>query len=208
MHMYRKKGIRSAAIIVCCFIIVILPAQSYALIGLSFDLFSFGPFSVGIDLPLKGVLGLVGGFLLAGAVISYFSGGSGSSYSASYRNAPPPTRHVKVKIEPDEHFKGQPLRVHLNYHKLLHQRNRIPLPEKGYLQVDFETGKMVFHGVDFEGYMYFHYNRSLTVWDDQDNPMLVLTTFQEEENRERLLILQEKSQKAEKVVAVLFGGKK
>ncbi len=204
----RNHGIRTALTIVCCLMVVIIPVQSHALFGLSFDLFSFGPFSIGIDLPLKGVLGLVGGVMLAGAVISYFSGGSGYAYSASYPNAPPPTRHVKVTIEPDEHFKGQPLRVHLNHHKLLNHENQIPLPKKGYLQVDFETGKMVFHGVDFNGYVYFHYNRSLTVWDDQNNPMLVLTTIQENEDRERLLILQEKSEKAEKVVNILFGGVK
>ena len=210
MRFSRKSRILTS--LLCCTLVLALPLESHAFLDLSFDLFSFGPFSIGIGLPLRGLGGLLGLGLLAGAAISFFSGRSGGSggyaYSASYPNAPPATRHVKVSIKPDEHFKGQPLRIHLNHHKMLNDRNRIPLPVSGYLEVDFETGKMIFKGADFEGYMYFHYDRSLTVWDDQNKPVLVLTTIQEEEDKKRLLILQEKSEKAEKVLAILFGGAK
>ncbi|MDM8556384.1 hypothetical protein QUF75_16800 [Desulfococcaceae bacterium HSG7] len=184
--------------------VLMIPAQSQAFLGLSFDILSFGPFSLGIDIPLKRALPLLGAISLVGAVISYFSrSGGGSSYAASYPNAAPLTRHVKLTINPEDHYKKMPLRIRLNHYKVLDDNNRIPLNGNGYLEVQYETGKMIFRDADFEGYMLFHYDRSLSVWDTQDNPVLVLTL-----DEKKLMIIQEKSASGSEVLQLLLGGKK
>lgn len=50
--MFHKKKIIKPISILSCLMILILPVQARAGIGLSFDLISFGPFSIGIDIPL------------------------------------------------------------------------------------------------------------------------------------------------------------
>jgi len=204
MKFKKKRLFRLSVSVICCLMISMIPAQSQAFLGLSFDILSFGPFSLGIDIPLKGALPLFGGILLAGAVISYFSrNGGGSSYAASYPNAAPLTWHVKVTINPEDHYKEMPLRIRLNHYKVLDDNNRIPLNGNGYLEVQYKTGKMAFRDADFEGYMLFHYDRSLSVWDTQDNLVLVLTL-----DEKKLMIIQEKSASGSEVLQLLLGGKK
>ena len=203
---FKKKSLfRLSASVMCCLLVLMIPAQSQAFLGLSFDILSFGPFSLGIDIPLKRLFPIVGVALMAGAVISYFSrsSGGGSSYAASYPNAEPLTRHVKVTINPEDHYKEMPLRIRLNHYKVLDDNNRIPLNGNGYLEVQYETGKMLFRDTDFEGYMLFHYDRSVSVWDTQDNPVLVLTL-----DEKKLMIIQEKSASGSEVLQLLLGGKK
>ncbi|MDM8523515.1 hypothetical protein QUF80_09115 [Desulfococcaceae bacterium HSG8] len=52
---------------VICLMVLMIPIQAQAFLDLSFDIFSFGPFSIGIGIPLKGLLPILGGGLLAGA---------------------------------------------------------------------------------------------------------------------------------------------
>jgi len=202
--MFRRTRFRIGISVMCCLMVLMIPAQTQAFLDLSFDILSFGPFSIGIGIPLKGVLPLLGAALVVGAAISFFSRGSSSGYyAASYSgSAPPPTRHVKVTISPKDHYKGVPLKIRLNHYKVLDEENRILLHGKGYLKVQYDSGRMIFKGADFEGYMLFHYNRSLTVWDTEDNPVLVLTL-----NEKKLLIIQEKSASGARVVQLLLGGK-
>ncbi len=205
MKFKNNSMFRPVVSVMCCLMVLMIPAQSQAFLGLSFDILSFGPFSLGIDIPLKGAVALIGVGLLAGAVTSYFSrsGGGSFSYAASYPNAAPLTRHVKVTINPEDHYKEMPLRIRLNHYKVLDDNNRIPLNGNGFLEVQYETGKMVFRDTDFEGYMFFHYDRSLTVWDTQDNPLLVLKL-----NDKKLMIIQEKSASGSEALQLLLGGKK
>jgi len=201
--MFRLKKIIKGISILCCLMTLILPIQAQAGIGLSFDLISFGPFSIGIDIPLAPALALVGVVAAGAALISFFSRGSGGySYAASHPSGEPPTTHVRVTVNPEDHYKGDALRIRLKHHKVIDDNHRIALPKKGFLEVQYDTGKMVFRGVEFDGYMYFHYNRSLTVWDNQNNPILVLTR---DDDNSKLLILQEKSEKAARVLELVLG---
>ncbi|OQX14739.1 MAG: hypothetical protein BWK80_41565 [Desulfobacteraceae bacterium IS3] len=203
--MFRCAKFKVVVSVICCLTVLMIPFQAQAFLDLSFDILSFGPFSIGIGIPLRGLLPLLGAGLLVGAAISFFSGigSSRGSYAASYPNSEPLTRHVKVTISSDEHYKGEPLRIRLNHHRVLDEKDRIPLHSGGWLEIQYDTGRMVFRGTDFEGYVLFHYNRSLSVWDRQDNPVLVLTL-----NEDKLLILQEKSAKGTEVSNLLLGGGK
>ena len=204
--MPNKNRLKTATVFLCCLIVLAAPVQAHAFISLSFDIISFGPFSLGIDIPIAGALGLLGMGLIAGAVISFFSGssGSGCSYAASYPNAPPPTRHVRVSMTPGDHYQGDALRAKLIQKKVgINEYSRIYLSDnKGYLEIEEKTGKMIFREAGFEGYMYLHNTPSLSVWDSQDNPVLVFTV-----NEDKLLIIQEKSEKATKVLQLIVGGK-
>ncbi len=201
--MFRHTRFRIGVSVMCCLMVLMIPVQAQAFIDLSFDILSFGPFSIGIGIPLKGVLPLLGAALVVGVAISFFSRGSSSGYYAALYSgsAPPTTRHVKVTISPEDHYKGTPLRIRLNHYQVFDENNRIPLHGKGYLKVQYDTGRMVFKGADFEGYMLFHYDRSLTVWDAEDNPVLVLTL-----NEKKFLIIQEKSASGSGAIKLLLGG--
>ncbi len=202
--MMKKKKLKTFTAVVCCLLILSMPVQANAFLDLSFDILSFGPFSIGIGIPLRGALGLIGAGLLVGAAICFFSGGSGGSYAASYASAPPPVTHVRVTVKPGDHYRGDALEAVLIKKKVgLDEYDRIPLPSgKGYLYADYESGKMLFCETDFEGYMYFHNEGKLTVWDAQDKPVLVFTM-----NEGQLLIVQEKSDRATEVLNLLIGRK-
>ncbi|QTA79296.1 Uncharacterized protein dnl_15540 [Desulfonema limicola] len=205
--MQKKIKLKMVTACLCCVLVLSAPVQAYAFLDLSFDILSFGPLSLGFGIPLRGgVLGLLGAGLLVGAAISFFSGGSGSgySYAASYPNAPPPPKHVRVSMTPGDHYKGDALRSRLLMKEVgLDEYGRVSLPGgRGYLEVEQETGKMIFREAGFEGYMYYHNTPSLSVWDSQDNPVLVFTV-----NDDRLLIIQEKSEKASNVLQLVLGGK-
>lgn len=203
--MRKKKIPKTATAVICCLLILAIPVQSHAFLDLSFDILSFGPFSLGIGIPIRGALGLIGAGLLVGAAICFFSGSSGGgAYAASYANAPPPVTHVRVTVKPGDHYRGDALEAVLLKKKVgLDEYDRIPLPGgKGYLYADYDSGKMIFTETDFEGYMYFHNEGKLTVWDVQDRPVLVFTM-----NEGQLLIVQEKSDRAEEVLHLLLGRK-
>ncbi len=203
--MFRIKKIIKGISILCCLMTLILPIQAQAGIGLSFDLISFGPFSIGIGIPLAPALALVGVVAAGAALISFFSRGSGGySYAASHPSGEPPTTHVKVTVKPGEPFKGEPLKMILEDCNIVDDKNRIALPKKGFLEVQYDTGKMVFRDVDFKGYMYFDNTNSLTVWDNQDRPVLVLTK-NDAVDKQKLLILQEKSDKGAIALELLLG---
>jgi hypothetical protein len=153
--------------IVCCLLVLIAPVQAHAFIDLSFDILSFGPFSIGASIPLRGAAGLLGAFVLAGAVISFFSGGSSASYSGP---AGPVITNVRVTIKADDHYERGPMRIKFSD---IIKDDKIPLPMGGYLEIQ-EDGKMVFTGVDFLGYAYLHYDRAMTVWNDRDELMVAL----------------------------------
>jgi len=127
--MMKKKKLKTVTTVVCCLLILSMPVQANAFLDLSFDIFSFGPFSIGIGIPLRGALGLIGAGLLVGAAICFFSGGSGGSYAASYASAPPPPKHVRVTVKPGDHYRGDALEAVLIKKKVgLDEYDRIPLP--------------------------------------------------------------------------------
>lgn len=197
----RKKA--AGVGVLCCLLVLCMPSSGDAFIGLSFDIISFGPLSLGIDvfsLGGGGVLGLIGGALLVGAVVAFFSGGSSHAYSASYSGQTEPViTHVRVTVDPEDHYRGEPLRIKFND---VIQDSRLRLPEGGWLEV-MDDGKMVFKNTAFDGYALLHYDRTLSVWDAQGVVHAVLTV-----NQDRLLVLQEKTERAAQVVAILLGGAK
>jgi len=136
----------------CCLMVLMIPAQSQAFLGLSCDILSFGPFSLGIDIPLKSAVALIGVGLVAGAVISFFSRGSGSGYSYAASHSKPLTRHVKVTINPKDPYKGEALKTILYHHQMLDDNQYVPLDGKAYLEVQDETGKMLFRNSDFDDF--------------------------------------------------------
>ncbi len=182
--------------VVCCLFVLIAPVQeAHAFIDLSFDILSFGPFSIGASIPLRGAAGLLGAVVVAGAVISFFSG---SGYAASYSGpAKPVIKNVRVSIKADDHYTRGPMRI--KFRDII-KEDKIPLPMGGYLEIQ-EDGKMVFADVDFSGYAYLHYDRAMTVWNDRDELMVALAI-----RDGRLMIIQEKLQQAHQVVKLLFGG--
>ena len=213
----KKRKLKTVTAVVCCLIILAMPVQSHAFLDLSFDILSFGPLSLGLSIPLRGALGLIGAGLLVGSAICYFYASSEKNYTASYTEPSPPTKiensytnapsivkHVRVTVKPGDHYRGYALEAVLIKKKVgLDELDRIPLPGgEGYLYADYESGKMLFCETDFKGYMYFHNEGKLTVWDAQDKPVLVFTM-----NEGQLLIVQEKSDRAEEVLNLLLGKK-
>ncbi|MFP4310116.1 MAG: hypothetical protein ACLFRG_14305 [Desulfococcaceae bacterium] len=204
MAWVRRRGM--AVCLLCCFLVAFGPVNANALgLGLSFDVLSIGPFSLGLDLLSiggggaaagagLGILGLLGGALLAGAFFAFFSGTGHASYSGP---APPVITHLRVTIDPEGHYPGRPLEM--KFHDVIHD-GRLELPGPAYLEV-MDDGKMVFRDSLFEGHVLLHFDRSLSVWDADGDLACVLTV-----NENRLLVLQEKSDRATLAVAVLFGG--
>ncbi len=191
--MFRRK---TAVSIVCILLCLLIPVQAQALIDIGFDILSVGPFSIGFGIPLRGgVLGLLGLGALVGGVICFLSG---DGFSASYSGPRQPIiTKVRVTIDPDEHYPGEPLRI--KFHDIIID-DKIPLPMGGYLEVR-DDGNMVFRGTDFEGYARLHYNRSLTVWDNEDTLLMVLTI-----DDGRLIVVQKKLMGSDRLLKLLFGG--
>ena len=190
--MFRRKTALSIVSILLC---LMVPVQAQALIDIGFDILSAGPFSVGVGIPLRGALGLFGAAALIGAAICFFSD---DGYSAYYPGPRPPViTKVRVTIEPDEHYPGDPLRI--KFRDIIRD-DRIWLPAGGYLEVQ-DNGNMVFRNTDFNGYARLHYNRSLTIWDQEDTLMMVLTI-----SEGRLIVVQKKLMESERLLKVLFGG--
>lgn len=215
--MYPKFRVLVA--VMCCILILSLPLQSSAL-DFSFDILSVGPFS--LEKTIKGSTAseIFGGLALAGMVISFFSKPdrgnksreSSRRYYTSYSNdynyhtsecyTPPKPKplpkRITVEIDPNDHMEKRPFRM--KYHDILDANDQIALTHGGYLQLQ-DDGKMVFNETNFEGYMYLHYNKTLSVWDNEDNPILVLSI--DDENY--LWVIQHDSETAAQVFEILLG---
>jgi hypothetical protein len=191
--MFRRKTTLSIVCIVLC---LMIPVQAQALIDIGFDILSVGPLSVGIGLPLRGgALGLLGAAALIGAAICIFSDDGYSAYYPGPRQ--PVITKVRVTIEPDEYYPGDPLRI--KFHDIIRD-DRIWLPMGEYLEVQ-DDGNMLFRETDFNGYARLHYNRSLTIWDQDDTLLMVLTV-----NEGRLIVVQKKLTESDRLLKLLFGG--
>ena len=170
------------------------PAEGRGL-GLSFDVFSVGPLSIALDISLRGgPLSALGGILFAGeAIASFFDyGGASASYPDGTHQV---QARFRISISPRDNIPGDVLEI--KYSDVFQDR-RIDL-QSGYLDLQ-EDGRMVFQESSFEGYIYLQYDKTLTVWDEEDNPILVITP-----NEGRTLFLCEKSERAAEVVELLFG---
>ncbi len=195
---------RRLIVTIICFVIFFAPMQSRAKVGISFDILSIGPFSIGIKVPMSGVLKLLTGTIaITEVLVSYFSpinkGSNTHAYIASYPEENGSHKSKKTNfhftIEPDEYMKGKPLRI--KYHDIIVD-DKILL-SKGFLSIE-DDGKMVFNGVDFKGYMHLHYNKKLSVWDEQNNLLLVLAI----EDGHKILILQEESSSVSHVLKAIL----
>lgn len=180
-----------------------LPSPAHGGVGISFDIFSVGPLSFGVDLALEEAFPLAALFIVGKALFSFFSSDSrdsGDSYSASYPSgglsSAPVIVTSRVTIDRDDHLHGEPIRI--KYNELIHD-NRINLPRGGCLEIS-DDGKMIFRNSSFSGYAYIHYNHTLSVWDDKGTPVLVVVP-----QGDQTLILQEKSPRASEVLGILFG---
>lgn len=208
MRWVRQKSLVIS--VLCCLLVLSWPVDSYAVLGLSFDIISLGPLSLGFDIPLDGgaaaggtaaggALALLGGILLVGAMVAFFSGSGSASYAGYAGPAPPVITKVRLTVKPDEHYRGEPLRM--KFHDVI-KDSKLPLANGAYLEV-MDDGRMVFRNAAFEGFALLHFDRTISVWGVDDNIVAVLTV-----NEDRLLVVQEKSDRAGRVVKALLGGAK
>lgn len=164
-------------------------------LGLSFDIISVGPISLGVGIPVRagGLVLLGGAFLVGKLVTSFFGRSSRRSYRASH-----PTGEVtsfRVTISPDDNMPADVMEI--KFADVFRER-RLDLP-RGYVAIQ-DDGRMVFHDAGFEGYMYLQYDRTLTVWDTSDNPVVVITR-----HGEGTLLLCEEEGQAARVLESLMG---
>ncbi len=194
-----------------CVLLILVPGQASAGLGISFDLVSVGPFSLGIGIPLRGALPLLG-ILAAGAVVvSFFSGSGHRSYSTSYRGGESVTAvRQTISVSPDDHLRGRSLRMRLSEYPWFEgewfEERRIPLPGAAYLEIQ-ENGRMTFRECGFEGYVYWLYDGSFTVWDEAGKPVLILKPNWTAEGSDEpfTLLLLEQSTRSAQVLNLLFG---
>jgi hypothetical protein len=197
----RKRVV--AIFLLVSFSLFTLPGPAHGSVGISFDILSVGPLSFGVDIALEDALPLAALFFAGKILFSFFSGDSGAGsnvYSASYSSENIPSTPVmvtsRVTVNKDDHLHGDPIRM--KYGDFVHG-NRINLARGAYLEIA-DDGKLAFKNSPFSGYAYIHYDHSLSVWDDQGNPVLVVVP-----KGEQTVILQEKSPRASEVLSVLFG---
>lgn len=180
------------------------PAPANAGLGISFDLVSVGPFSVGIDIPVSGALPLLGAVAVGAVVVAFFKG-IGSLFRASYGGGGGSGISQRISVNPDDRVAGRPLTIRLSQYDWF-EEGKIPLPSGGHLSIEAD-GKMVFEGSEFEGYAYLYYDDTFTVWDPDDKPVVVIKPEWRAAERAEpaTLLLVEESERGRRVVELLFG---
>lgn len=186
-------------------LLIIFPVPASAGMGFSIDIISVGPLSLGIDIPWW----LAGIFIFGSMLVSFFDHDSLTDnyhYSASYpelgvsqlRVSTPPGFSSTVTIHPEDHMRGEPIKI--KYNKII-QGGKIKLPGSGYLVIE-DDGKLVFTGTSFKGFGYIHYNHSLSIWDSNGEPVLLILP-----RNDQTFILRERSTRSAEVFEILFGAK-
>lgn len=169
---------------------------TYSHAFLSIEILSFGPFS--LELSLNSTASI----LLGVAAIGYtlFSGffSSAHSYSGNSTYVEPviETKH-SIIINISDPRKKNSLELLL---RDIIQDDKILLTDKGYLEIA-EDGKMIFRNTRFHGYMFLHYDKSLTVWNEKNEVLLVV-----KRKDDKLYFLQRHGNNCSELIKILFTG--
>ncbi len=174
-------------------LITVFPTQrALGDVSVSFNVISYGPFSVGIDVPIGSILKGASEFFLS------LFGGSGNVYDG-FRDAtgssplPPP---FVVTIRPEDYLNGRVIRM--TYSTIVKDDDLV-LACGLSLRIESD-GKLRFQRPTFKGYARLDYNGTLSVWNESDTIVLVVTR-----RDQSTFILQRKSAEGETVINLLFG---
>lgn len=217
MAWVRKRGIMVHWL--CCCIALLWPLNAAAANqNLSFDILSFGPLSLEVDLlsfrRKAGFLGLLGSSLSGSVFRTFFPENPPTlptvQGSQIARKAPlipqralqgttssPPSPLFRFIIHPEKYYPR--LALCAKFNDVIHSW-RLELPGSAFMELR-EDGRMVFRNSPFRGHAFLHYNRCISIWDPDGNIVCVVTG-----DRGNLLVIQENSSRAALAVKVLFGG--
>src|SRR4029077_14297573 len=121
----------TSIVVLLLIVLLVSPGTCNASVGISFDILSVGPFSLGVDIPWRIALPLDGLLLVGKVVFSFFSpheeGYATYRYEASHQAGAPVTRMLwsTFSINPQDHLRGEPIRM--KYYDLVRE-GRIALP--------------------------------------------------------------------------------
>lgn len=212
-----------AFVVIVCLLLPMQHARAQGF-GWEFRIFEWGPLEVVFDAGIKigfrnSIIGrILTGIAIADAVLGIFSvvssyGASSSpvensenpqrlsvesvSYPVKYEPPKPPEPTIIARIDADQVMKGDVFS--LKFSDLISE-GKILLSGGAYMIVESD-GKLVFHNFGFEGYMLYHYNKSLSIWrSDGGQPLIV---FRMGENN-RLEVLKEQSSEATEILRKLL----
>ncbi len=105
---------------------------------------------------------------------------------------------LRVEVKPDAVIPGRVFRI--KFHSLL-QNDRITLPIGGHLLLK-NDGRLVFVDTAFRGWARLQYDRTLTVWSEDNEPILVVRP---DTPRNNTLLLLERSPRSNQAFETLFG---
>lgn len=214
----------SAVVLILCLLLPIQKTSAQGL-GWEFRIFEWGPlevvFNTGVKIGFRNsIIGrILTGIVIADAVLGIFSvvnayGSSDGSDQPQKNPLPdavtsglaayptryePPTPVTTVRIDTDQVMTGDVFG--LKFSDLISD-GKIRLSSEGYLVVQ-PDGKLVFRNFGFNGYMLYHYNKSLSIWRDEGGQPLIV--FRMGENN-RLEVLKEQSTEATEILRKLLGG--
>ena len=167
------------------------PRTAWGDISLSFNVISYGPLGVSVDIPI-GSLFSIGKKLF----ISFFEDG-GDVYdcfdSSSIPIPPSPPRFVVV-VHPEVALNGRVIRM--RYGKAV-QRDRLVFSSGRSFLIQ-NDGRLVFENMPFKGYVLLHYDETLSVWDESG--VIVLVVAKKEEST---FILRRKSAGGEAAIRAI-----
>lgn len=169
--------------------LLIAPAtQARPNVGLSIEVFSWGPVSLSVGTPLRGAGALIGGLALVGSAVAYLVRGRGtSSYHAEFSGATSSDR-FSISIRPDDRVSANVMRI--RYHDVI-LNNRVSLVGGGYLSLE-DDGRLVFRDSAFAGYLSKQHDGTIAVCTNDHRLVLALVP----RNETSILLLEKSDQSA------------